>query len=163
MAVHLAWAMEPVPDVRIELANQVAIDRTLQSLTMSYTNLSKYLRCPLAFYYECVLKVPFLKGDALSFGSAVHNALERYFKEMTAAGKVFPPKEDLIRYFEQSLYFEAEGLTKSEYERRLEQGRTVLSEYRLFSDSMIQRFGPRISTPADATQQKERAALQHAR
>jgi DNA helicase-2/ATP-dependent DNA helicase PcrA len=129
MVDHLSWAMEPVPEVRIELANQAWIERTLQSLTMSYTNLSKYLRCPLAFYYECVLKVPFLKGDALAFGSAVHNALERYFKEMKAAGKVFPPKEDLIRYFEQSLYFEAEGLTKTEYERRLEQGRTVLSDY----------------------------------
>jgi DNA helicase-2/ATP-dependent DNA helicase PcrA len=125
----LAWAMEPVPDVRIELANQQWIERTLQSLNMSYTNLSKYLRCPLAFYYECILKVPFLKGDALAFGSAVHNALERYFKEMKAAGKVFPPKEDLIRYFEQSLFFEGEGLTPMQYDRRLEQGRTVLSEY----------------------------------
>jgi DNA helicase-2/ATP-dependent DNA helicase PcrA len=73
--------------------------------------------------------VPFLKGDALAFGSAVHNALEKYFKEMKAGGKVFPPKEELIRYFEQSLFFEGDGLTKSEYERRLEQGRTVLSAY----------------------------------
>jgi DNA helicase-2/ATP-dependent DNA helicase PcrA len=129
MVAHLRWAMEPVPDVRIELANQAWIERTLQGLTMSYTNLSKYLRCPLAFYYECILKVPFLKGDALAFGSAVHNALERYFKEMKAAGKVFPPKDELIRLFEQSLFFEGEGLTKMEYERRLEQGRSILSDY----------------------------------
>src|SRR5690606_33203138 len=47
MVAHLGWAMEPVPEVRIELANKAWIERTLQSLTMSYTNLSKYLRCPL--------------------------------------------------------------------------------------------------------------------
>ena len=129
MIAHLAWAMEPVPDVRIELANRAYINRSLQSLTMSYTNLSKYLRCPLAFYYECILKVPTLKGEALSFGSAVHNALERYFKEMKAAGGVFGPKEDLIRFFEASFYYEGDALTKLEYERRLEQGRTVLSDY----------------------------------
>jgi DNA helicase-2/ATP-dependent DNA helicase PcrA len=45
MVTHLSWAMEPVPEVRIELANQATIERALQSLTMSYTNLSKYLRC----------------------------------------------------------------------------------------------------------------------
>lgn len=129
MVSHLSWAMEPVPPVRIELANKAWIERCLQSLTMSYTNLSKFMRCPLAFYYECVLKVPTLKGEALSFGSAVHNALERYFKDMKAAGKVFPPKETLTKYFEQSMWHEGEGLTKPEYERRMEQGRGVLSDY----------------------------------
>ncbi len=129
MVAHLGWAMAPVPELRIELANAAAIERTLQSLTMSYTNLSKYLRCPVTFYYECILKVPFLKGDALAFGSAVHNALERYFKDMKAACKIFPPKEELIRHFEQSLFFEGEGLSPVEYQRRLEQGRGVLDAY----------------------------------
>jgi len=129
MLSQLGWAMEPVPETRIELANQASIDRTLQSLTMSYTNLSKYLNCPLAFYYESILKVPFLKGEALAFGSAVHNALERFFTEMKAHDRVFPAKEDLIRYFEGYLYFEGESLPALAYARRLEQGRKVLSDY----------------------------------
>jgi DNA helicase II / ATP-dependent DNA helicase PcrA len=129
MVSHLAWSMEPVPEVRIELANKAWLERTLQNYCMSYTTLSKFIRCPVTFYYECILKVPVLKGDAMSFGSAVHNALERYFKDMLAGGKVFPPKDTLIKYFDQGMYFEAEGLTRLEYERRLEQGRTVLSDY----------------------------------
>jgi DNA helicase-2/ATP-dependent DNA helicase PcrA len=126
---HLEWAMEPVSALRIELANRAWIERTLQQFTLSYTTLSKFLRCPLAFYYECVLKVPVLKGDALGFGSAVHNALERYFKDMKAAGGDFPPKETLLKYFETALFFEGESFTPMEYERRKEQGLTILDSY----------------------------------
>ncbi len=126
---HLEWAMEPVSALRIELANRAWIERTLQQFTLSYTTLSKFLRCPLAFYYESVLKVPFLKGDALGFGSAVHNALERFFKDMKAAGGQFPSKEELIRYFETYLFFEAESFTQLEYERRKEQGQNILDAY----------------------------------
>ncbi len=129
MVAHLSWALEPVSETRIELANQASIEKTLQTLTMSYTNLSKYLRCPLTFYYECILKVPFLKGEALAFGSAIHNALERYFKEMKASGGVFPPKEELIKSFEANLFYESDSFSALGYARRLEQGRTVLADY----------------------------------
>jgi DNA helicase-2/ATP-dependent DNA helicase PcrA len=129
MVSSLALSMEPVPKVQIDLANEAWIERCLQTLTMSYTNLSKFLRCPITFYYECILKVLMLKGGALSFGSAVHNALERYFKEMLEAGKVFPPKGTLIQYFERAIYSEREEMTHLEFERRMEQGVQVLSTY----------------------------------
>lgn len=127
---HLAWAMAPVSVPRIELANRAWIERVLQhpTFSLSYTNLSKFLRCPLTYYYECILKVPFLRGAALGFGIAVHNALERFFKEMKASGN-FPSKEELIQYFETALYFESESFTPLEYERRKEQGQTVLDAY----------------------------------
>ena len=128
MMAHLGLALEPVEQTRIELANRLSIERTLQGLIMSYTNLSKYLRCPLAFYYESILKVPFLKSEALAFGSAVHTAMERYFNDMKLSGQ-FPGKEMLISHFETSLYYESESLTRLAYERRLEQGRTILSDY----------------------------------
>jgi DNA helicase-2/ATP-dependent DNA helicase PcrA len=129
MVQALCLSMLPVPGPQIELANAAWIERTLQGLTMSYTNLSKYLRCPLAFYYECILKVPSLKSPALGFGIAVHHALEHFFDDMLQDGKVFPPKEKLIRYFEQKLFGERESMTDLEYQRRLEQGRQVLAEY----------------------------------
>lgn len=129
MVSHLEWAMEPVSALRIELANRAWIERTLQQFTLSYTTLSKFLRCPLTFYYESVLKVPVLKGDALGFGSAVHNALERYFKEMKEAGGTFPPKDSLIKYFDTALYFEGESFTPLEYDRRKEQGHNILDAY----------------------------------
>jgi len=125
---HLHWAMEPADILRVELANRDWIERSVQQLTMSYTTLSKFLNCPLRFYYECILKVPGLPGPALGFGIAVHTALERFFKEMKTTG-AFGSEEDLIRFFEQSLWHEKESMTSAEYQRRLEQGRSVLAAY----------------------------------
>jgi DNA helicase-2/ATP-dependent DNA helicase PcrA len=126
---HIQWAMQPVPDVRIELANRQWIEHLLSQFTMSYTTLSKYLRCPLTFYYENILKVPFLKSDALAFGSSVHYALERMFKLMKDKNGVFPPVEDVIQAFYSELYREMESFTPIQYERRKEQGETILTEY----------------------------------
>lgn len=129
MISSLSWAMSPIPEVQIELADRTMIARTLQNFNMSYSSLSKYLKCPLAFYYENILRVPMLKGEALAFGSAIHNALERFFKEMKLRQQEFPGKEELIKFFEQNFYFEGDGLPTPAYERRLEQGRKVLDEY----------------------------------
>lgn len=129
MVNHIAWAMQPEPEVRIKLANQQWIERVLQQLTMSATTLTKYINCPLTFYYENILKVPFQKNDALSFGSAVHYALERFYRVMKEKGRVFPTKEELINYFDFGMSMEAASLTPDQYERRTEQGHTALSEY----------------------------------
>lgn len=126
---HMEWALQPVPEVRIALANHQWIELVLQSFTMSYTALSKYLRCHIAFYYEHILKVPFLKSDALAFGSAVHNALERMFLQMKAAQGEFPPLEEVLNYFSASMYRESECFTPIQYERRSEQGKQILTEY----------------------------------
>lgn len=126
---HIQWAMTPVQDVRIELANYQWIEKILQSFTMSVTSLSKYLHCPLSFYYENILKVPFLRNDALAFGSAVHNTLERMFLSMKNNKGVFPTKEEVLNVFFSSLYSESECFTPIQYDRRKEQGQTMLSEY----------------------------------
>lgn len=125
---HLGRAMAPADVLRIELANRDWIERSVQQLTMSYTTLSRFLSCPLRFYYETILRVPSLPGPALGFGIAVHDALERFFKEMKANG-AFGTEEDLIRFFEQSIWREKESMATAEYQRRLEQGRSVLSGY----------------------------------
>lgn len=134
---HMEWAMQPIPEIRVEVANRQWIERYLQQYTMSYTTLSKYLKCPLSFYYECILKVPFLKSDALAFGSAVHYALERMFKLMKERKGVFPQKEEILNIFNTSMYVESEAFTQIQYERRLEQGHTILSEY---YDNYIHQF-----------------------
>lgn len=126
---HMQWAMAPVQEVRIELANHLWIERMLQQLAMSATTLIKYLRCPLSFYYESLLRVPFLKNDALAFGSAVHYALERMFKLMKERNGIFPTKEEVIDIFNTSLYVERESFTPVQYDRRSEQGKTILAEY----------------------------------
>jgi DNA helicase-2/ATP-dependent DNA helicase PcrA len=138
---HMKWAMEPVPEVRIELANYQWIERALQQFIMSYTALSKYLHCPLSFYYEQLLRVPFLKNDALAFGSAVHNALERMFKEMKNRQGIFPDKESVLGYFKSGMYNESECFTPVQFDRRMEQGETILSDY---YDAYINTFSKNV-------------------
>ncbi|OSZ82249.1 hypothetical protein CAP35_02980 [Chitinophagaceae bacterium IBVUCB1] len=126
---HIQWALQPVPDVRIKLANGQWIDYMLQQFIMSYTSLSKYLRCPLTFYYENILRVPFLKSDALAFGSAVHYALERMYKLMKDNSGSFPPLDDVIAAFKSEMYRERESFTDIQFDRRMEQGTTLLDSY----------------------------------
>ena len=129
VAKHLIAGMEPVPEVRIKMANAQWIERVLQQFTMSYTSLSKFLHCPLAFYYEIILRVPFQKNDALAFGSAVHVALERLFVEMKQKRGEFPSKEQMLSNFKSALYSESSSFTAVQFERRMEQGNTILSDY----------------------------------
>ncbi len=126
---HMEWAMVPVPAVRIELANYQWIEQVLAQFTMSYTTLSKYLRCPVSFYYESILRVPYLKSDALAFGSAVHNTLERMFKQMKEHKGVFPSIEEVLNIFGFEMYKESESFTPLQYDRRMEQGKNVLTAY----------------------------------
>ena len=126
---HIEWALQPVPEVRIKMANAEWIERVLQQFIMSYTALSKFLRCPLAFYYETILKVPFQKNDALAFGSAVHYALERMFRDMKDNKGEFPDKDHVIGAFRSALYSEASCFTTIQFDRRLEQGNDLLSAY----------------------------------
>ena len=124
----IAW-LEPVKDVRIKMANGEWVDKALQQFTMSYTSLSKYLHCPVTFYYENILRAPFQKNDALAFGSAVHSALERLFLEMKARKGTFPDKEQFLEYFGKALNAEASSFTRQQFERRKEQGLEALAQY----------------------------------
>ncbi|MBX2905277.1 MAG: ATP-dependent helicase [Taibaiella sp.] len=129
VADHIAWAMKPVDEVRIKIANAAWVDRMLQQFIMSATQLARFLRCPLTFYYETVLKVPMQKSDAFGFGSAIHNTLERMMLEMKSNKGEFPDKERVLSFFRSELYRESAAFTQVQYERRMEQGLTLLSDY----------------------------------
>ncbi len=126
---HIRWAMTPEPEIRIKLANHEWIEHQLKQLIMSPTTLSKYLNCPISFYYERILKVPFQKNDALAFGSAVHNSLERMFGEMKKNNGTFPSLEEVLGYFDMYLRREIACFTKEQYDRRQEQGHNILTDY----------------------------------
>lgn len=129
VADHITWALKPVDEVRIKIGNAAWVDRMLQQFIMSATQLAKFLRCPLTFYYETVLKVPMQKSDALGFGSAIHNSLERMMLEMKNNKGEFPDKERVLSFFRSELYRESSSFTQVQFERRMEQGLTLLSDY----------------------------------
>lgn len=126
---HLEWALQPVPEVRIKMANAEWIERILQQFTMSVTQLTKFLHCPLAFYYETILKVPTQKRDVFAFGNAVHYALERMYLDMKANNGEFPAKENVLAAFTSALYSEASTFSQVQFDRRMEHGHKILGEY----------------------------------
>ena len=138
---HMQWAMVPVPEVRVAMANALWLEKALQQFTMSATALSKFLKCPLTFYYEQLLRVPYLKNDALIFGSAVHTALERLFKDMKQNDDQFGTKEQFINIFKRALHQEAGALSTLQLERRLEQGVDILGTY---YDTYIDSFSKQV-------------------
>jgi DNA helicase-2/ATP-dependent DNA helicase PcrA len=73
------------------------VDRVIQNFNMSVSALNSYLRCPLGFYYQTVVRIPSPRNEAMEFGSAVHHALETLFTQMKKDDKfpvhASPPRE----------------------------------------------------------------------
>ncbi len=103
------------------------VDNLLQKYSLSVTHLNSYLRCPVAFYFNTLLRVPAPMSAALTFGSAVHHALEQLFRKMKAdPAKRFPPVEVFVEDFRWYLRRHEESFTQAEFKRRLEYGEALL-------------------------------------
>jgi len=105
------------------------INKILENYSMSVTHLNKYLKCPVSFYYDNIIRVPRAKNSAMSFGSAVHDALKDLFDKMEKSKGVFPNiavfNEDFIRYISKSRGSFSEG----EFERRKSMTEKELPDY----------------------------------
>lgn len=122
--------MELLPATTPALIDEAWITQQLENYSMSVTHLNNYLRCPLTFYFQNLLRVPAARNASMSFGSAVHEALDRYFKKMLdTESKTFPPTEDLLRDFDYFMYRHQDSFTKEEYERRKQYGMRILPQY----------------------------------
>jgi DNA helicase-2/ATP-dependent DNA helicase PcrA len=114
----------------IEKAEEDFIGALLEKFTMNVTALNTYLKCPLEFYYKNLIRIPSGKSEATEFGSAVHHALEKLFRKMQDGKKeTFPPKEEMIADFQWYMHRHRENFTKEAFERRMEYGDEVLSNY----------------------------------
>jgi len=106
------------------------IDGLLSKFSMNVTALNNYLKCPLQFYYNNLIRIPSGKNEATEFGSAVHYAIEQLFKKMQDGGQErFGSKTDLFTDFEWYMRRHRENFTKESFARRIEYGEGVLSNY----------------------------------
>ena len=114
----------------IEKIEEEMISRILEKFSMNVTALNNYLKCPLEFYFKNLIRIPSPKNEATEFGSAVHFALEKLFRKMQEGGKEkFPPREEFITDFEWYMQRHRESFTKEQFDRRIEYGNEVLSNY----------------------------------
>ncbi|MFN8330954.1 MAG: ATP-dependent DNA helicase [Saprospiraceae bacterium] len=64
----------------LALIPDILLKGFLEKFRLSATTMSDYLRCPVSFYYNHVLKVPSPKNKYFGFGIAVHSTLEKYLE-----------------------------------------------------------------------------------
>lgn len=103
------------------------VDSLLQKYSLSVTHLNSYLRCPVAFYFNTLLRVPAPMSAALTFGSAVHHALEQIFRKMkNDPARRFPNVATFVDDFRWFMQKHEAGFTPAEFRRRLEYGEAIL-------------------------------------
>lgn len=114
------------------------VDRVVNGFVMSATALSNYLKCPLGFYYQNIVRIPSPRNEAMEFGSAIHHALEQLFRKMTGYMKssaerktsdAFPPLDEFLNDFSWWMKRHRESFTREEFARRMEYGLDVLTNY----------------------------------
>jgi DNA helicase-2/ATP-dependent DNA helicase PcrA len=106
------------------------IDSLLEKYSLSVTHLNHYLKCPISFYFNNFIKVPSPKSASMTFGSAIHFALEQLFKKMNnSEDKKFATEDILLNDFRWFMWRNQDSFTEAEYKRRIEYGEEILPAY----------------------------------
>ena len=114
----------------IDKIEEAFIQPILEKFVMNVTALNNYLKCPLEFYFKTLIRIPSPKNESTEFGSSVHYALEQLFRKMQEEkADTFNSRDQFITDFEWYMHRHRESFTKEQFERRLEYGQEVLSNY----------------------------------
>jgi DNA helicase-2/ATP-dependent DNA helicase PcrA len=128
--LHAQRQLLPPPPPPAVLPDPRVLDELLADYSLSATHLNAYLKCPVAFYYQYVLRVPTPRNENLLFGNSMHHALEQAFRLAQAdAALRFPEAEALADTFAGHFRRTRHELPAAAYDRRLAQGRTLLEQY----------------------------------
>jgi len=114
----------------VKLLEKDQIDKVLQTFKMSTTSLNKYIKCPITFYFENILRVPMARSASNGFGNAIHYALEMYFREMEAdPQRNVPEVTVLLAHFHKGMKIYHSHFTAKERELSMTRGDTLLLAY----------------------------------
>ena len=125
-ADYLNQLLAPGTAREIKTDEKAFFQYLLKDWALSVTALNSYLADPKRFVTNNLLRLPQAKSLALCFGSAVHGALEKFYRFYQQSG-VYPDLSVLLQAFDQAL--DQEILSQSDFTDRLKYGRTVLSAY----------------------------------
>ncbi len=98
----------------------------VSNFSLSVSSLNKYLRSPENFALDVLLRLPKAKEPAMAFGTAVHTALEHFYKQSIQL-KTLPQLPTLQTAFLNAI--EQEVLTESEFTARKKHGIKILENY----------------------------------
>jgi len=119
-----------VAGIPASIIDNAFTDAILEKYSLSVTHLNTYLKCPVSFYFNNFIRVPAPKSASMTFGSAIHFALEQLFKKMNIhPEKLFGGIEQLVNDFKWYMKRNKDSFTELEFKRRIEYGETILPAY----------------------------------
>ncbi len=122
--------LQTITQPKIPAHEKAIVDALLENFVLSVSSLNRYLKCPLSFYYEDVLKIPSVQSGAASFGIAMHDALRRLFDKMRLSEtRQFPGLKDFLTFFEEEMQGLGAYFSETEFDRRVKLGKLHLSNY----------------------------------
>jgi len=115
---------------KVKLIDNDLIDKVLENYVMSVTNLNKYIKCPVSFYYEVILRVPQARSPYLGYGNAIHGTLHQLFLDIESAPeRLVPPFNIVLEKFQKAMEKFRQHFTEKEFDSHLELGKEVLKSY----------------------------------
>lgn len=124
---HLAKLLSVVPaTTATDRRQEEFLISLVKNFSLSVTALNSYLRDPQEFLLNNLLRVPRAKVVAMAFGTAVHSALENYYRAYQL-DKKNASLDLLLASFELSL--NKEILRPIDFEERLKFGKEILTNY----------------------------------
>ena len=115
---------------KISLLDEGLISREIENFSLSATGLNKYLKCPLSYYFENILRVPAARNKYNGFGSAMHLALELFFLKLKSNPDfALPEKSFLFKCYEEALNSYRSHFTKREHDDYVVYGKENLGLY----------------------------------
>lgn len=116
----------PLPE-----ADQISPDHIralLSDFRLSASALNSYLFCPLAFYYEYILRIPHTDSPQSLFGTALHEALQKLIDNASKQPqKELPTADNFLLYAQEALSRQPLPPTQKAYYR--EQVQQLLPDY----------------------------------
>ncbi|MBU1992621.1 MAG: ATP-dependent DNA helicase [Patescibacteria group bacterium] len=120
----LLQQIEPKDEIPQNLDDYLA--GLVENFKLSVTALDTYLDCHRKFLYNNLLRLPRVKTPSLSFGTAVHRALELFFKKFKESGGI-PGGDYLVDQFKKAINLEV--MTADERKQMVKKGEKVLAGY----------------------------------
>ncbi|HUR30361.1 MAG TPA: ATP-dependent DNA helicase [Saprospiraceae bacterium] len=128
LADYLVARMSGRQQVDLDLDNE-EIKRRIENYVLNVSALNQYLECPLKFFYEKILLIPAAEKAHFIFGSALHDALQKFIdrrfrQKDTTAGLQF-----LLWAFDLYMDKHKHLFTKKDFSDQSTYGRKVLTQY----------------------------------
>ena len=127
MAEAIFKRLEQLP--KDNMLDNKSMDVLLKNFTLSASSFNSYLTCPVRFYYENVLRVPGFSSEAAAYGTALHDAMWKFFEKMMEhPTNEFGTVEELTKLFKGEMFRNKGSFSESGYTYNLQRGEKNIAD-----------------------------------